>query len=136
MSVPPLQLNALFSVTAPVPFNVPAERFSVFAVSAPFAVSVPPAIESVPATDDALVCVRVPPVSEKISSPRNANDFGVCAALRTLMVWVPARLGICASSPAPGSCPRLQFVPMLQSPPAALVQISSELVPKVNDVAP
>ena len=116
--------------------SVPLERFSVFTVNAPFAVNVPPAIDIVPATDDALVCVRLPPVIEKISSPRNANDFGVCAALRTLMVWVPARLGICASSPAPGSCPRLQFVPMLQSPPAALVQMSSVLVPRVNDVAP
>src|SRR3954464_3093585 len=54
--VPPLQLNALLTDTFPVRLSAPLDSVSVFADKAPLEVSVPPAIDKVPATDEALVC--------------------------------------------------------------------------------
>src|SRR3954471_6810957 len=74
--VPPDQFMARFTVTAPLPFNVPDERSMFFAERLPFAVNVPPAMLSVPLLIEEEFVKRIePPVIENVSSPAKLNDF-------------------------------------------------------------
>ena len=135
--LPPVQLIAVLTVIVPAPEMLPAFKLIFLAVRPPFEINEPPAMFSVPLLMvDPLVWVSEPPVMENTSSPRNTNDFGVCAPPKMLMVCVPGRSGICAFSFTPGSCPKLQFVPRPQSPPAAFVQVSKPPLTKLNEVPP
>ncbi len=73
------------------------------------------------ATVDSWPSASEPPVSDRVSSPCTCSERAACTPEPTVTVCTPSGLTITSSS-AFGVWPRVQFVPLLQSPEVKSIQ--------------